>query len=93
MTNHASVTVYQLRHNGACWEHIEGASWPLVVQAGTKLADALLHDGPGGDWPDGDDTRVAFVARDDEGEYVLDDDGDERYVFTAGELRRGRRDD
>jgi len=91
-TNDTTVTVYQLRHNGACWEHIEGASWTLAVPADARISGALLADGPGGDWPDNDEELVAFVVRDDDDEDILDEDGDRYYVFSAGELRRGTRD-
>jgi hypothetical protein len=85
-----TVTVHQLNHNGACWEFIEGASWTLDIPEGSTIFDALLADGPGGDWPDDDDERVGFCVRDDDGENIVDEDGDDTFVFTAGELRRGR---
>ncbi|NCX99975.1 MAG: hypothetical protein EBX35_15730, partial [Planctomycetia bacterium] len=84
-----TVTVYQLAHNGACWEHIEGASWSMAVAPGVTVADALVQAGPGGDWPDDDDARVGFVVRDDDDEDICDEDGDSLFVFTAGELRAG----
>lgn len=91
-TKTATVTVYQLCHNGACWEHIEGASWEMDSPEGVTMYDALLRNGPGGDWPDDDNKRVCFVVRDQDGEDIVDSDGDRRYVFTARELRAGKRD-
>ena len=95
MTTQRTVTVYQLAHNGACWEYIPGANWPMDLPAGQTVAETLLANGEWGEWPDNDDERVCFHVRvrDEEGEFMLDTDGDKRFVFTAGELRRGKLDD
>jgi hypothetical protein len=86
------VTVYQLAHNGACWEHIPGANWPMEIPCGQTVAETLLAHGPGGEWPDDDDERVGFRVG-WHGEDMLDVHGDKRFVFTAGELRRGKLDE
>lgn len=88
-----TVTVYQLSHNGACWEHIPGANWPMELPADQTVAETLLAHGDGGEWPDNDDERVCFRVVGEDGENMLDEDGDWRFVFTARELRAGRLDD
>lgn len=87
------VTVYQLAHNGACWEHIPGANWSVGIPCDQTVAETLLAHGAWGEWPDDDDERVCFHVVDEDGEYMLDTDGDKRFVFTAGELRRGKLDE
>jgi len=87
------VTVYQLAHNGACWEHIEGANWSMDLPADQTVAETLLAHGVGGEWPDDDEECVGFSVVDEHGENMLDDDGDWRFVFTARELRRGKLDE
>ena len=87
------VTVYQLAHNGACWEHIPGANWSMEIPCDQTVAETLLAHGVGGEWPDDDEERVCFRVVDEHGEDMLDDDGDWRFVFTAGKLRRGKLDE
>ena len=88
-----NATVHELAHNGACWEHIPGASWSMAVPDGQTIAETLLAHGPTGEWPDDDDVRVCFRVTDDSGANLLDVDGDWRFVYTACELRAGKLDD
>lgn len=87
------TTVHQLAYNGACWEHIPGANWSMPVPNGQTIAETLLANGPSGEWPDDAAERVCFRVTDENGDDLLDTDGDWRFVFTASELRAGNLDD